>query len=351
MSYLIALSDGHGSTTAGKRTPPIASLGGRVIRENEFNREVVKYLDVELKRCGFRTLLVAPTDADTSLTARTNLANSNKADAYVSIHYNAFDGSFGGSNPEGISIHIFPGSVSGRKLAESILKYLKQGTPQVVRGIKEDNFHELRETKMVSVLLENGFMDNLREALLMINVDFQKEVAKETAQGICEYFKVPYKVEVEKTLVGALYRVQTGAFKNKSNAEALMVQVKSKGFQTYMVQDGGLFKVQVGAFSKKPNADALAAKLKASGFNVFITTKSGSPVTSNPTPKPVPTKTVKVGSKVKVKSGSKTFEGQGLADFVYKTTYEVIQLNGNRAVIGSGKVVIAAVNKSNLIVQ
>ncbi|MBN2884236.1 MAG: N-acetylmuramoyl-L-alanine amidase [Clostridia bacterium] len=192
MAKLIALDDGHGMTTPGKRTPPIPELNNRVIKENEFNRAVVALLDEELKRCGFNTLMVAPSDAETSLGARTNLANAKGADAYISIHYNAFDGKFDAYDPEGISVHIYPGSTSGRKLGEAILKYLIQGTSQKNRGIVESNFHVLRETKMVAILSENGFMDNKREAMLMLDAAFQKEVAVEHAKGICDYFGVKY---------------------------------------------------------------------------------------------------------------------------------------------------------------
>jgi N-acetylmuramoyl-L-alanine amidase len=194
MSRLIALDDGHGMETAGKRTPHITELG-KFIHENEFNRAVVGYLDAELKRCGFSTLLVAPTDADTPLKARTDLANSKGADAYISIHYNALDGKFDGNDPEGCSLHVYPGSSTGRKLAESICKYLKGGTPQKYRGVIENDFHVLRETNMVAVLSENGFMDNKREALLMVSTAFQKEVAREHAQGICDYFGMKYVPE------------------------------------------------------------------------------------------------------------------------------------------------------------
>jgi N-acetyl-anhydromuramyl-L-alanine amidase AmpD len=69
-----------------------------------------------------------------------------------------------------------------------------------------------------------------------------------------------------------LYRVQTGAFKVKSNADKLAAELKKKGFDTYIVQADGLFKVQVGAYSIKANADAMAAKLKAAGYDTFITT-------------------------------------------------------------------------------
>lgn len=305
--YLIALDDGHGMKTAGKRTPPIPELDGRVIHENEFNREVVKYLDIELKRCGFNTLLVAPTDTDTSLSARTNLANSKNADAYISIHYNAYDGKFDAYDPEGLSVHIYPKSAEGRKLAECILKYLKEGTTQKNRGIVENNFHVLRETKMVAILSENGFMDNKREASLMLDMDFQKEVAKEHAKGICDYFGVKYVEEPSET-TGILYRVQ------------------------------------VGAFSKKENAEAMLKKIKAAGFDAFITTNG----TPEPAKQVESVKQIKVGSKVKIKNAV-TYDNKRF--IAYYDVYDVIQVTGDRIVIGIGKTVTAAIHKDNLIVQ
>lgn len=347
MSKLIAIDDGHGMQTAGKRTPPIPELNNRVIRENEFNKAVKLLLDAELKRCGFRTLIVAPGDGDTSLTARTNLANSKKADAYVSIHYNAFDGKFDDYDPEGLSVHIYPGSKDGRKLAECVLKYLKQGTTQRNRGIVENNFHVLRETKMPAILTENGFMDNKREALLMINLDFQKEVAREHAQGICDYFGVPYvpQNETPKPSTGVLYRVQTGAFKNKSNADKLLADVKSEGFDTYMVQSkDGLYKVQVGAYSKKANADAQAKKLKDKGFSVYITTETGSPVTASPvTPKAV----IKVGSKVKI-TGTRYSTGQLIPAWAKKQTHVVSQIKDNKALLGANGGINSWINLSDI---
>ena len=78
-----------------------------------------------------------------------------------------------------------------------------------------------------------------------------------------------------------LYRVQTGAFSKKANADAMLTKVKAAGFDTYMVKVDNLYKIQVGAFSKKTNADTMAAKLKAAGFDTYITTKSGTAVTTS----------------------------------------------------------------------
>ena len=74
---------------------------------------------------------------------------------------------------------------------------------------------------------------------------------------------------------GGLYRVQTGAFKSKANADAMLAKVKAKGFDTYMVKVGDLYKIQVGTFKVKANAEATLKKLQAAGFSGFITTEQG----------------------------------------------------------------------------
>jgi len=79
---------------------------------------------------------------------------------------------------------------------------------------------------------------------------------------------------------GTLYRVQTGAYTKKENADNQLAKVKAAGFDTYMVQAGGYYKIQVGAYSKKENADAMAAKLKAAGFDTYITTEQGAAVST-----------------------------------------------------------------------
>lgn len=83
---------------------------------------------------------------------------------------------------------------------------------------------------------------------------------------------------------GALYRVQTGAFNNKDNADCMLEKVKAAGFDTYMFKVDCLYKIQVGAYSVKSNADAMLAKVKAAGFDAFITTQGGETVATS-TPK------------------------------------------------------------------
>lgn len=59
---------------------------------------------------------------------------------------------------------------------------------------------------------------------------------------------------------------------------------------------------------------------------------------------------LKVGDKVKLKKGARTYTGQKLASFVYDMVYDVVQINDERVVIGLGRVVTAAVFKKDLTV-
>lgn len=145
--------------------------------------------------------------------------------------------------------------------------------------------------------------------------------------------------ETPSSGTGTLYKVQTGAFKQKSNAQALEKKLKAAGFDTYVVNTGGYYKVQVGAFSKKANAEAMLAKLKAAGYSdAFITAGSGGTAAAS----------VKVGSKVRLKQGAKTYDGKNLASFVYNRDHIVKEISGDRAVITYGGVVVAAVKLSDL---
>ena len=93
MSYKVAVDNGHGLNTPGKRTP--AMPDGRVIREWEFNYPTAKKLGEVLKRCGLDVVFVSDTEKDTELSVRVQRANNAKADVFVSIHYNAYKGVWG----------------------------------------------------------------------------------------------------------------------------------------------------------------------------------------------------------------------------------------------------------------
>lgn len=146
---------------------------------------------------------------------------------------------------------------------------------------------------------------------------------------------------------GTLYRVQTGAYKQKANADAQLAKVKAAGFDTYMVQAGGYYKIQVGAYSKKENADAMAAKLKAAGFDTYITTEQGKAVSSSGSA----AASLAVGDKVKLASNAPVYgSNRKFSSWVYSSTLYVREISGNRIVISTQKTgaITGAVDKKYL---
>lgn len=209
--YLIALDDGHGMETLGKRTPPLQEdlyidgklvrKKGDVIKENEFNKEVVEYLEVALKRCGFDVLLVAPTDTDTSLQTRVNKANNANADAYVSKHYNALGSKWQTKAKGLVTIIHYNSQAKTKVLANNVheeLWNLHKDHDCTNYGVRTDtdisgfSLYVLRNTRMPAILTESGFMDNMVEAKYMLDPEFQRKDAEATCKGICKTFDVTY---------------------------------------------------------------------------------------------------------------------------------------------------------------
>ncbi|WP_434799678.1 N-acetylmuramoyl-L-alanine amidase [Terrisporobacter vanillatitrophus] len=209
--YLIALDDGHGMETLGKRTPPLTKdlyidgklirKKGEVIKENEFNSAVVKYLEKALKRCGFNVLLVSSGDSDVPLKTRVSRANSAGADAYISKHYNAVGEKWQGKVKGLVTIIHYNSSSKSKELAKNVheeLWELHKDHNCKNFGVRKDtdisgfSLYVLKNTKMPAILTESGFMDNMTEAVEMLDPKFQKADAEGTCKGICKTFGVKY---------------------------------------------------------------------------------------------------------------------------------------------------------------
>jgi len=258
---LIALDDGHGMQTAGKRTPTLPngekSSTGSFMHENEFNEAVVKYLDVHLKRNGFDTLLVAPTDEDTSLQARTSLANAKGADVYISVHANASTGKFG--HWGGIETFCMPNGVS-RKLGDIVHKWLLKNSPLQDRKVKDgSHLWVIRKTTMSSVLVECGFMDSHKDYKYLLSDSYRRECAYEIANGICEFYGVKYKeeakVESKPAIKPTPKPVEKPVVKVASNAKSHTVEKGETFYSIAKEYDMTVDKLQ--AFNPRVKADKL----------------------------------------------------------------------------------------------
>jgi N-acetylmuramoyl-L-alanine amidase len=268
----IALDAGHGLRTAGKQTPD-------GIKEWTLNDKV---RDRVLAILNDYDVDVINTDrnegeTDEALNDRLSAYMTADVDAFVSIHHNAYTGKW--NSATGVSVYTDRSYTKrDQELANAIYTRMVANTGLKGRGIKRSNFVVINQNKIPAVLCEGGFMDGTNDYKYITTAAGQQAYAKAVAEGLIEFLGLKKKVATQQTASGALYRVQTGAFRNKQNAVNRYKAVKAAGFSVCMVYVSGLYKVQVGAYSKKSNADKMAAKLKTAGFDSYITTKGGTAV-------------------------------------------------------------------------
>ena len=108
------------------------------------------------------------------------------------------------------------------------------------------------------------------DASKLKNSSFLESLARGHVHGMAAAFRLSRKAVTPKPLTNSLFRVQIGAFRNKTNADQLIGRAKAKGFQTYLKQEGDLYKVQIGAFSERGKADELINRVNVVGFDATI---------------------------------------------------------------------------------
>lgn len=194
--YLWCLDNGHGKQTAGKRSP-VFDDGKTQLFEYEFNRDIVARIIEKLEETGVKYFNVVPeVDIDNFLEGRVNRANSKKSDLvkiFVSIHSNAAPAasskSWAADNISGIETWYYYQSNKGKKVASIFQKHLIEFTGFQNRHIKSkptSQFYVLRKTKMVSVLTENGFYNNKREAAELMKDEIRQKIADAHVAAILE---------------------------------------------------------------------------------------------------------------------------------------------------------------------
>ena len=67
-----------------------------------------------------------------------------------------------------------------------------------------------------------------------------------------------------------LYRIQTGAYRNKENADRMLDSLLIEGFPAFIISDDGYYKVQVGAFLYLTNAIKMEQRLRRFRYNTYI---------------------------------------------------------------------------------
>lgn len=182
----VVIDAGHGGKDQG--TTAKMSLG---YHEKSFNLNTALMLNTALRRRGYETILTRGGDFFVPLELRSAMANSNHADLFVSVHYNA------ASNPkaQGIEVYYYASkedvqrTAQSKQLAQTVLDRILEATQAKSRGIKQGNFAVIRETTMPAILVEGGFLTNEQELAKIRSSAYMKNLAESIARGVDEFLK------------------------------------------------------------------------------------------------------------------------------------------------------------------
>lgn len=255
----IFIDPGHGGTDSG--------AVGNGIREKDITLRIGTMVrDMLVSEYEGVTVRMSRTSDETvSLSQRSNAANSWGADYFVSIHVNAGGGT-------GFESFVYTGTGAPTTTYQTAVhKRVINLTNWGDRGKKQANFHVVRETNMPAILTENGFIDNASDANKLKNASFLSTLARGHAEGIADAFNLKRK---ETTEDDTLYKVQIGAFRNKTNADSLAAQARREGFDAAVLLRDNLYKVQIGAFANRANAEAMEDRAKEEGYSTIVLSES-----------------------------------------------------------------------------
>jgi N-acetylmuramoyl-L-alanine amidase len=307
---LIVVDPGHGGQDPGAI---FQRLQEKVVNL-DIAKRVREYMEKEYE---VKVMMTREGDSTVSLEARTNLANSVKADFFCSIHHNAGGGT-------GFESYRFNGTNTFSRKSKTFQEIIHREVINVVtgkynrrdRGFKAANFHVLRETSMPSVLLEILFLDTTEDREIIQHESFKEDISSAIGEGIAKALALPRKVTTN------LFKVIAGSFKDRKNAEARLIFLQQKGISSMIVtttlNGAPYFRVQAGAFKERANAEKFVEQIKKLGAEAFIlveATMPTAPLPTSPIPQPNPPQSAPVPRGLSIE-GQSVMKAEELDAFV-----------------------------------
>lgn len=220
--------------------------------ETTHNNLYLDELEVFLTACGIEwkrgPRRVPNSNEDGDVLMRRAVAESDAwgAEVHYVSHTNAStnlaDG-VGNGKARGCRPIIFQGSQRGERLALFMTTRRREVYDGQVSLNRRTDLYELRMPKAVSYYEEHVFHDNADDAQWFH--DNLRSVARSAAKGLCDYFNLPFvepytvadppEEEEAPNEPAPLYRVQVGAFRSRSGAEALLREVRAAGFSAAFI--------------------------------------------------------------------------------------------------------------------
>lgn len=179
---LIILDAGHGGTDEGAKV--------HAFLEKKLTLTTTLMIKRHLEELGYRVTMTRSRDVYLPLQRRVSIANKTKGSLFVSVHFNSSPA----TDAKGIEVFYFNSkemwrTKASKRLASCILYRLINETQAISRGVKQGNFHVIRETDMPAVLVEGGFITNRDERAKLRDKTYLDKVALGVAEGIDKYLK------------------------------------------------------------------------------------------------------------------------------------------------------------------
>lgn len=173
--YTVVLDAGHGAHDSG------AVSVNKKLEKNFALQQTLKVAELMRKDDRFNVVLTREDDTFLELSDRVKVANDLNADLFISFHGNSADS----AAANGTETYWY--RPESKAFADVMHKYLMKGTQLKDRGVRQGNFHVIRNTKMPGILLEIGFLSNSNDEAQMYNEQFQQRVAEQVFNGIKAY--------------------------------------------------------------------------------------------------------------------------------------------------------------------
>ncbi|MHB8519310.1 MAG: N-acetylmuramoyl-L-alanine amidase family protein [Limisphaerales bacterium] len=197
---VIVIDPGHGGQNTGTRSV----LGDHF--EKDYTLDWACRLQSLLATNGWKVLLTRSRDLTLSLAGRVALAEQEKADLFLSLHFNS---AFPNQTQSGLETYcltpsgmpssltrdfvddphaVFPNNAfdeQNLQLATCLHRALVTVTAEADRGVRRARFMGvLRGQNRPAVLIEGGYLSNPRDARLIASVAFRQKLAEAVAQAL-----------------------------------------------------------------------------------------------------------------------------------------------------------------------
>ena len=305
MPYTIVIDAGHGGSDPG------AVYEGR--REKDDNLSLAIAVGELLSRQGVSVINTRTTDVYQTPFEKAQMANQADADFFISFHRNSSEEP---NQYTGVETLVYDNSGIKQTMAENINGALSElGFRNL--GVKaRPGLDVLRRTKMPALLIETGFLNNEQDNTLYD--EKQEEIARAIADAVLGTLDLETVTEADRRAAeteaarenrsdrpddipdptarrapprpaapprptppdqenpsdtpDTFYRVQTGLFRIRQNADRMLYDLLDQGYPAFLLAEDGFFKVQVGAYRQLGNAILMERRLRRDGYSTLITT-------------------------------------------------------------------------------